>query len=236
MSLASRVRGWVRAALAPHVDLGSLRRRKPISRSFGFDRGLPIDRHYIEDFLARHAGEIRGDVLEAGDDAYTRRFGGDRVRHREILHAAPGNPKATLVADLARGEGIPSTAYDCIVLTQTLPYIYDVRAAVRTLHRILRPGGVLLLTVPGISQISRPDMDRWGDCWRFTSHSVRRLLEETFPPGDIAVEAHGNVLAAASFLYGLAASELGEAELAFRDPDYELLIAAAARKPGEGPG
>ena len=49
---------------------------EPVSRSFGFDRGTPVDRRYIEQFLARHAAAIRGDVLEVGDDGYTRRFGG----------------------------------------------------------------------------------------------------------------------------------------------------------------
>ena len=48
-----------------------LRRTEPISRAYGFDRGTPVDRHYIEAFLQRHApspdysaGDIRGRVLE----------------------------------------------------------------------------------------------------------------------------------------------------------------------------
>ena len=46
----------------------------------------------------------------------------------------------------------------------------------------------------------------------------------------MVVEAHGNVLAATSFLQGLAAGELTVAELAYRDPAYEVLITASARK------
>ena len=71
---------WFRVTLAA-ATLGRTAPLVPVSRSFGFDRGQPIDRHYIEDFLRRHgswpgysAGDIRGVVMEVGDDVYTRRF------------------------------------------------------------------------------------------------------------------------------------------------------------------
>ena len=215
--------GWVR--------FGSLRRLQPISRKFGFDRGQCIDRYYIENFLAAHAADIRGHILEIGDDTYTRRFGGERVTKSDVLHVQGGNPKATIVADLTCADHIPSDTFDCIIFTQTLQFIYDVWAALRTLYRILKPGGVLLATFPGISQISRYDMDRWGDYWRFTTLSARRLFEEVFPPECVKVNVHGNVLAATAFLHGLAAEELQREELDYHDPDYELLITVRAVKP-----
>jgi SAM-dependent methyltransferase len=209
---------------------GDLQRLSPISREFGFDRGLPIDRFYIERFLAAHAHQIRGAVLEIGEPAYARRLGQARVTSCDVLHVEAGHPGVTLVADLADADHLPSSTFDCIVFTQTLQFIYDVHAAVRTLHRMLTPGGVLLATVPGICQISRFDMDRWGDYWRFTSLSMRRLLEEVFPPAQVAVEARGNVLAAVALLHGLAAEELLEEELDVRDADYEVLITGVAVK------
>ncbi|HEV2149877.1 MAG TPA: methyltransferase domain-containing protein, partial [Longimicrobiaceae bacterium] len=215
---------------------GNLRRVTPVSRAFGYDRGRPVDRHYIEAFLAAHASDVRGRVLEVGDDAYTRRFGGERVESTDVLHVQAENPRATIVDDLSRGERIPSDAFDCVVLTQTLHLIYDVRAAARTLHRALAPGGVLLATVPGISQVDRGE---WGDTWywAFTPASARRLFQDAFPGGEVEVEAHGNVLAASAFLYGLAAEELMPSELAHRDPQYPLLVTVRARKapaPAEG--
>ena len=215
------------------VRFGSLRSLTPVSRKFGWDRGgLPVDRYYIERFLARHAADIAGHVLEVRDDAYTRKFGGNRVSRTDVLHPTDDNPRATIVADLTRAESIPSDSFDCIVLTQVLPFIPDVQGAVRTLHRILRPGGVVLATMPGISQIIRYDMDRWGDYWRFTSLSARRLFECAFPGGDVGVEAHGNVLAATAFLQGLSTRDLRETELNHRDPDYEVLITVRAVKGG----
>ncbi|HEX2093866.1 MAG TPA: methyltransferase domain-containing protein [Longimicrobiaceae bacterium] len=231
---------WVQARLhgdepAPPrglVRFGSLRRLTPLDRMYGGRRGLPIDRYYIEGFLERHAGSIRGRVLEIGDSYYTRRFGGDRVTRSEVLHAVEGNPEATLVADLSRADHLPSDAFDCIVFTQTLHLIYDFRAALSTLHRILAPGGTVFATFPGITQISRPDMDSWGQYWSFTSLSARRCFEETFPGAQVEVEAHGNVLVASAFLFGLAVQELRRAELDHHDPDYEFLITVRVVKPG----
>ncbi len=271
-----RLRRWradydARAALE-RVRFGSLRRTEPVSRKFGFDRGGPIDRWYIERFLSEHADDVRGRVLEVGDATYTRRFGGDRVTHSDVLHAEPGNPHATVVGDLQTGDGLldrpplhlgegwgegsaevgatavvgdsaarnphPSAApttsprgrggtYDCIILTQVLPFVYDVRGAVATCHKLLKPGGVVLATLPGVSQISRFDMDRWGDYWRFTSLSANRLFEDVF--GDhVEVTSCGNVLAATAFLHGLGRHDLTSAELEANDPDYEVSIQVRA--------
>jgi len=213
------------------VEFGSLRRITPISQSFGLDRGLCIDRYYIEHFLGQHSGDVKGQVLEVGDDIYTTRFGGEQVTGSDVLHVTEGNARATMVADLTQAEQIPSDAYDCIVLTQTLQFIYDVRKAVQTLYRILKPNGVLLVTLSGINRISRYDMDRWGEYWRFTTLSASRLFEEIFPPSRVAVQAYGNVLAAVAFLHGLAASELRQEELDYGDPDYEILIGVRTVKP-----
>jgi SAM-dependent methyltransferase len=214
------------------VRFGNLRRITPISGQFGLDRGKAIDRYYIETFLSRYIDDIRGRVLEIGDDRYTQKFGAGRVTRSDVLHLQPGNSKATLVGDLADAGHISADSFDSIILTQTLQFIYDVRAAVNHLHRILKPGGRLLATLPGISQISRYDMDRWGDFWRFTSLSARRLFEEHFSAGDVTVHAYGNVLAAIAFLEGLALEELKPEELDHSDRDYELLIAVRAVKAG----
>lgn len=223
-ALAAEHTQWKRWRAASRVRFGTLRTVAPTSRVFGLDRGLPIDRYYIEKFLAEHAADIQGRVLEVADATYTRRFGGDRVVASDVLYALPGHVTATVVGDLSRGDGLPSDAFDCIILTQTLQFVYDVRAAAQHLYRMLKTGGVLLATVPGISQISRYDMDRWGEFWRFTTLSARRLFEEVSPT-DVRVEAHGNVLAATAFLHGLATDELRLDELDAFDPDYELLIA-----------
>lgn len=234
-AMALRMKRWiVRATRRPAVggvDFGSLRRTEPISGNWGFDRGLPVDRFFVERFLERRAEDVRGRVLEIGDDSYTRRFGGDRVSQSDILDNAPDNPRATFVADLTRGETIPSDSFDCIICTQTLHVIPDVEAAIRTLYRILRPGGVLLATVPGISRIYRNERYGWADYWRFTTFSAEWLFGRVFPAGALDVAAHGNVLSAVAFLHGVAAEELSAEELERRDPAFQMLITVRAVKP-----
>lgn len=223
-----------RLTLWPPVGLvrfGNLRRVTPIGPVWPNERGCPLDRYYIENFLEQYAADIKGRVLELGDAAYTHRYGGQRVSHSDVLHAIEGNPAATIVADLTCADHIPSNTFDCIILTQTLLLIYDLRAAVRTLYRILKPGGVLLVTVPGITQIVRGDMEECGQYWSFTTLSAQRLMAEVFPANNIRVAAYGNVLATAAFLYGLASSELRRNELDYHDPDYEFIISVRAAKP-----
>lgn len=212
------------------VDFGDLRRTEPISDQFGLDRGLPIDRHYIEAFLRQNAGSIRGHVLEVAERTYTERFGGARVTGSDVLHLTGESPATTVVADLTDATGLSDETYDCVVLTQTLQFIFDMDAAISELHRILKPGGCVLATATGISQVSRYDDERWGDYWRLTGRSARRLFERHFRPDDVEMTTYGNVLAATSFLEGLATSELTAAELDVHDDDYPLLIGVKAVK------
>jgi SAM-dependent methyltransferase len=227
-------RRWIirnfRYPYSDKIDFGDLNLTRPISRVWGLDRGLPVDRYYIEQFLSAHREDVRGYILEIGENIYTLRFGGANVQKSDILHVAEGTPNATIIADLTHAEHIPSSTFDCVICTQTLHLIYDVKLAIETLHRILNPGGVLLATLPGISQISRYDMDRWGDYWRFTSASARHLFREVFPPDNIQIRVSGNVMTATALLQGIAVQDMLDKDLNVYDPDYEVLIAVRAQK------
>lgn len=211
------------------VDFGDLRRLVPISRGYGYDRGRPIDRYFIEEFLERNSDRIRGRVLEIGDSTYTGTFGGDRVVRYDVFHAYDV-PEATIVGNIADMSDVASNSFDCMIITQTLHLIYDIRAALAEIYRVLKPGGVLLATFPGLSQISD---NEWRDSWYwgFTPKSSERLLTEVFPDSHLEIHSHGNVLLSAAFLYGLADKELTKEELDFVDPDYPLIITLRATKP-----
>lgn len=222
-------RALVRPAVGS-VDFGDLDRLRPISDDWGFERGTPIDRFYIEEFLALRAGDIAGDVLEIGEPMYTARFGGDRVRRLEVLHIHEGYPGVTIVGDLTRPQDFEPAQFDCIVLTQTLNIIYDTHPVVHSVHKLLKPGGVVLATFPGISKLSRADADFWGYNWAFTSMSASRMFGDVFGPENVELESVGNVKAATAFLYGLAAEELTFAELAYRHRDFEVLLRVRATR------
>lgn len=219
----------LRPPIIGKVKLGDLATTVPVSMDFGWDRGLAIDRYYIELFLERHSSDVRGRVLEIGDASYSERFGGPAVQKQDILHVHPGNPLATIVGDISTPDVLPRSAFDCVLLTQTLHLIYDFHAAVREVHESLKPGGVLLLTVPGISQIDRGE---WGDdwFWAMAPAAVRRLLGDGFGEDNVLVESHGNVFAATTFLQGLALSEVPTSKLDVRDEAYPVIVTARAAR------
>jgi SAM-dependent methyltransferase len=212
------------------IRFGSLRRREPISSRFGFDRGTPIDRVYIERFLAIHAADVKGRVLEFGDDRYTRRFGGAAIERSDVLDVDPHNARATILGDITDPSLLAEGVYDCVICTQVIQMVGDMTAALRSIVRCLRPGGVLLLTIPGISQIDRVETTTWH--WAVTRHGARLLAADAFPSdATVEIEGHGNVLASIGFLHGLAAEDLRPAEIAARDPRYDLVVTVRMATP-----
>lgn len=203
---------------------------EPVDPFSGSSRGQVIDRHYIHEYLWSQRDAVRGRVLEVSDPGYTSYLGEGQVTQCDVVHPEPGNPHATIVGDLVTGEAIPRGAFDCVVMPQTLHLIYDIHAVVRTVHEALVPGGVVLATLTGIAPINRYDQAQWGEWWRFTATSARRLFGDVFGDENLEVETYGNVLVAAAFLYGYAVEDLTEAELAHRDDEFQFLIGVRAAK------
>lgn len=230
LSLLARMRPGSsarRRRLRRPAFLGSLRRTTPLGEHWGWDRGLPIDRYYIERFLAEHRADIRGRVLEVKDDDYTRRFG-TTVEQRDVLDIDPGNAYATVVADLARADTVPDRSFDCILLTQTLQYVYEVEAAIAEVHRMLREGGVALVTVPSLSRVVLDQ--EWGDYWRFTADACHRLFGNVFGAELVSVTSYGNVLTSVGFLSGLAKEDLRQHQLDEVDLRFPVTIGVRAQK------
>jgi glycosyltransferase involved in cell wall biosynthesis len=211
-----------------NIHKGDFNRVTPFSKEFGYDRGGPVDRYYIENFLEKNASVIKGRVLEIGDNDYTLRFGKSAITKSDILHIDPSNTKATITGDLSDAPQIADNTYDCIVLTQTLHLIYNYKAALQTCFRVLKPGGALLMTVPGITHI---DQGEWKNnwLWAFTGASVKRMLAEVFP-APAEVNTFGNVLIASAFLYGMGVNEVKKKQLDYNDPHYQVIITAKATK------
>ncbi len=226
--MARKLTTRIRSRLGLKPRFGDLDGTEPLSRNFGFDRGTPVDRYYIDRFLGDHAGRIVGHTLEIGDDSYTARFGGENTTCRDVLHIDPNRP-ATYHGDLETPGLLPKQVFDCQVVTQTLHLLYDMKAAIEHLHSALRPGGALIVTVPGISQIAD---DEWGKTWYWslTPASLTRLLVGVFATEQVNVVCYGNVFAATAFLQGVAYEELKRNKLDVVDPLYPVIVAACAVK------
>jgi SAM-dependent methyltransferase len=211
---------------------GDFLRLEPVSACRGSDRGVPIDRYYIERFLRRHASDIRGTVLAYRDAADVRRWAESALIRCDVFDLDPTNRESTIVTDLSDPRELRSGIYDCAILIHVLNLIGDPAGAMLECRRILRPGGVLLASVPCASPVDReaPDDDRW----RFSRNGFMRLVEAAFGAETIDVQAEGNRTALIAWLAGLAADEVGEAALEPCDPCAPVLITARAVKPAEG--
>jgi hypothetical protein len=225
---ATRRAARARAERLHRARWGNLRRLEPFSAYYGFERGTPVDRFYIERFLARRAGDIRGRVLEVGQARYAHAFSGSAADDVELVDNDPSNPDATIVADLAEQGSLPAARFDCFILTQTLQLVGDLEAALENAWQALSSRGVLLVTMPGLT---RADPEHTGsDRWRVTAPGLDTVLARTCPDGRREVEAYGNLIAAVAFLMGLATEELEESELAVSDPHFSVVVCAWVQK------
>jgi SAM-dependent methyltransferase len=204
---------------------GNMRRVTPFSTSFGFDRGTPVDRYYLHRFLDGNRHLITGRVLEVQMSSYTKRFG-DNVSES---HTVDINPvfNATYTCDLAEAAQIPSDYYDCFLVPNTFQHLAELEPALRTMLRIVKPGGSILASAAGLLPLI-PD---GGDYWRLSPGGWRLVLDAEWAGCDVLVEGHGNCLAAAATMYGLAQEELSPNELDANDPRYPVLLTIRCRKP-----
>jgi SAM-dependent methyltransferase len=205
-----------------------LKNTEPVSRLFGLDRGTPIDRYYIDQFLTEKSSHIKGKIIEVADNFYSKKYGTE-VTSYEVLHVEK-NSTATIVGDLTKKETLPYSTFDCFICTQVLNFIYDFHGAIEGAYHMLKPGGIVLATVGGISQVSRYDADRWGHYWSFYPQGIGKAFENVFGVNNVELNAFGNSLSAISFIKGIAAEELKKAELDFYDQDYPVTITIMAQK------
>ena len=222
-------RAWLEHHGEAQLDWGDLRRTSPVSRDWGYDRGTPVDRHHIDQFLAIHSSDVRGTVLEVQENDLTLRFGGPRVERSDVVDLNEQNGAAALLADLRCAPHIPSDSYDCVILTQTVHVIDDMDAVLAEVHRVLKPGGIVLATLPAASRACL-EYGTGGDLWRVTADGAQTLFERSFDPAGVDVWRYGNVLTNVAFMYGLAAEELKPAEFRTKDPYFTAVTGVRARK------
>ena len=197
----------------------------PLSQSRGFDYGTPVNRYYSGKFIRAHAHEVRGRILEFGWPDYRAYFDPARIERYDIMSLTPGGP-VTMVADLQKMPQVPDASFDCIVCTQVLLLVPDPFAAAGEIHRILKPDGLLLLTLPRIS-LTAPRDGFPGDYWRLTEDSLRLLLA---PFSVVSVSIQGNPIAAFCAANRIATEDAGRTNLDWVDPRFPLHVNVYARK------
>ncbi|MBF0196825.1 MAG: methyltransferase domain-containing protein [Planctomycetes bacterium] len=200
------------------------------SKVFGVDRGSSVLYYYMQKFMERSEEHIQGRVLEVQESLFSRQFTHKDIQI-DILHVEEGNPDATIVGDLTKASTLPENQFDCFICTSTFNHIFEIEKAIKTSHQLLKPGGVLIATMPCLAQIARYDMDRWGDYWRLTSKACEQLFTPVFGEGNVELITYGNVLAAITEFQGISTEELPNPKLLDEfQKDYEVMTGIIARK------
>jgi SAM-dependent methyltransferase len=199
----------------------------PLSDDHGIDRGTPIVRAYIEEFLGQHREAIRGPVLEVGDSRYTASFGAGRVTTSTVVDIDRANRHATFIADLNQANSLPDDSFDCIILTEVLHLLTNPGTCLRSCCRALREEGSVLITVPALKRLNPKDPD--SDYLRYTPAGLELLLRRTWD-GPFSVTWYGNLRACVAFLVSHVSEEISSEELRFRDERFPLTVAARAQK------
>lgn len=210
-----------------------INRLKPISNTFGFDRGTPIDRYYIEKFLNSNKESIKGSILEVSENTYSNKYHSGNNDTLNILCFDKDNSGSSIICDLSKPDSIPENYSDCFICTQTLNFIYDIDNAIFSCHKVLKNNGVFLGTVGGLSQISKYDMERWGDYWRFTNLSIKKLFEKHFGTGNVETYVFGNLTSSICLLQGISINDLPTLKILEEiDNRYQIIIGIKATKRG----
>lgn len=227
-NVLQKIRFLFNKILRPKAIYYLLNSKVPLSNVYGLDRGTPIDRYYIENFLTLNKKLITGDCLELLNNNYTNKFGENRVSKSDVLDIDKNNRQATICGDLRNLHSVSDNKYDCIILTQVFQFIDNLKAAVEECYRILKPGGTLLVTVPALGRIDCVGGIN-GDYWRFTEASLLYILRQKFFEENLIVKSYGNILSSINFLIG-ASIEESHFDKDFKDKNFPLIITAVAKK------
>ncbi len=126
--------------------------------------------HQGRAFVAKYRADSNTRVLEIG--AGEIRKNTDLFPNLTTLDVS-AEKRPDIVAD-AHTLPVPDESFDMIVCSEVLEHLYDPARAVREMHRVLRPGGTVVLT----TRFMFPVHDAPHDYFRFTPYGLAHLFSE----------------------------------------------------------
>lgn len=207
----------------------------PVERAQGALIGKSIKRFYVDNYIYKNRRSIRGVVGEMEDRRYTELYGDTRrIRESYIIEHYvdfPENERFGLDMDLSTGEGVIAEKFDCFICTQTLTYIINLEKAIDSLIKMLKQGGILLITFPGmLHRASAQELDAYKPLYGILPSAIHKLLTPYLDNIEYSMEVYGNVKCAVATLYGIPSDVFTEEEMLKKDEDYPLLVGMKIKK------
>ena len=213
-------------ALSPRpgtVRFGDFGRLWPFSQRFGFDRGAPVDRYYLQQFVRSIRPIVRGRCLEIGGSLKNNwfyRFDVDEFRTLELEQSKRADD---LVGDAADPGVLDPASWDSILAFHVLEHCPNPFAVVSNMCAWLKAGGHACIVVPCAQRVHNHP----GDYWRFMPDGLRVLFRDF---SEVDVSTYGNPLTVVSNYVGLSHTELVAEDMDAVHPDYPVLACVVARK------
>lgn len=93
----------------------------------------------------------------------------------DTLDSYPRSQTVTFTDDVQNMVSISDSQYDSVLCLEVLEHVPDPKQALFEINRVLRSGGILILSVPHLSRLH----DEPHDYYRFTHHGLIYLLQTT---------------------------------------------------------
>ncbi|MBK1987560.1 class I SAM-dependent methyltransferase [Sphaerospermopsis aphanizomenoides BCCUSP55] len=211
-------------SVATHsLNWGDLKKTVPICQAFGLTRGKPVDRYYLNKFIAEIYPQITGNILEIGGipkdkDFYQVNPGSSY----QIMNLEPGLG-IDIVGDAHDVSMIQPESFDSIITFNVLEHCYAPWQVVENIYTWLKPGGKCFAMVPSAVRLHATPMDYWRPlpdafAWMFRNFSQKKLY------------VYGNPISVIASYHGIATEELTTEELDAFHPDYPVATCIVAQK------
>ncbi len=149
---------------------GDVRGARPWHRLAHIARALPAA-------LRRLAAD-----LQVGDTGRVLDFGCADMPYRDFFAPGaevvgadlPGNPRAAVTIAPDGSVPVADASFDAVLSTQVLEHVEDPARYLAECHRVLRPGGRMLLSTHGL-MVWHPDP---VDHWRWTCSGLRKAVQD----------------------------------------------------------
>ena len=151
---------------------------RPSAELLAFTAQAPHERESILEFVIRAAAELPAGSrlidVGAGNSPYRELLAHLRYESTDWEHSAHPGARAVDHVGPAHDLGVPSESYDAVLCTQVLEHVPNPDEVARELHRILRPGGRLYLTVPLAWELHEMPFD----FYRYTAGGLARIFAD----------------------------------------------------------